>query len=171
MIRKIFINNKGFSVVEALITIFAFSVALIVIGGIFIQSVNLQRRASAIQEIQENAMLIFEAIAREIRVSEVFFQDDNSCTLATLNIRHPINGNISYTLNNGNVTKITSNTIEFLNSDKVEFTKLVFCINGSSLGDNNPSRITIISSIKSKSRYSPSPINLQTTVTSRNIVN
>lgn len=163
--------KNGFSVVEALITVFAFSILSVIIAGIFMRSIQLQRRANAVQRIQENALFVLESMAREIRVSNVFFQNNSACALTTLNIVHPINGNITYALENGWVKRTDDGVPSFLNTSDVEFLKMSFCVTGSSLADQKPSKITIITSIRNRVGPEKPVINLQTTITSRSIQN
>ena len=164
-------NNRGFSIIEALVTVFTFSILAIIIAAIFAQSLKLQRRADAVIKIQENAMFILESMAREIRVSDIFFQNNLDCTSSTVSLRHSINGNISYTFNGGVVKRIDNGIENILSSNDIEFQNLSFCITGSSLADNRPTRVTILALIKSRLPGQPTPIRLQTTVTSRSIQN
>lgn len=159
-------NKKGFSTVEVLATAFVFSIAMMAIGGIFARGIYLQRRATATQKIQENASFVLEYMAREIRLSNVRDQNSN-CSATTLNLIHPVNGYVTYTLNGSTVVRAEGGVSNAISTNDVQFTRLYFCIAGSALGDNTPTRITILATIVDNSAKPMVTINLQTTVGSR----
>ena len=163
-------DNKGFSVIEVLATALVFSMAVTSIVGILTRSLQLQRRATATQKIQENAMFVLEYMTREIRVSSIANQDSN-CTATVLNLNHPTSGSITYSLSNGSVTRTVGGVTGILSSNDIQFSGLVFCIKGSALGDNLPTRVTIIATISDRSTRPLASVALQTTIDSRNIAN
>lgn len=162
-------NQKGFTVIEALVATAIFSIIAVIIAGILIQSIRIQKRSSLALKIQENAMTILETMAREIRVSDITNQD-STCTASSLTMVHPVDGAINYTLDNGMVRKTTAGTANFISSSDIVFSRLIFCIRGSALGDNTQIRVTIVASITDKGGTS-NPVDIQTTVTSRVIAN
>lgn len=164
-----FKNNDGFTVIEALVATAIFSVIAIIIGGILIQSIRIQKRSSLALKIQENAMTILETMAREIRVSDITNQN-SECAISSLTMVHPIDGTINYTRDNGMIRKTTGGIANFISSSDIVFSSLLFCIKGSDLGDNTQIRVTIVASITDKDATS-NPIDIQTTVTSRVITN
>lgn len=167
---KRFRNNKGLSTIELLATVFVFSIIVVIVGGIVARSIHIQRRAAAAQKVQENALFILESMAKEIRVSEVRNQNSD-CTATSLNITHPINGEVSYMLSGGTVRRIQGSATNIVSSSDIEFTRLLFCIRGSGLSDNLPSRVTIVASLKNKTGNEVVSADLQTTITSRVITN
>ena len=162
-------SEKGFTLLEALVATLIFSIIAVIITGILSQSLKIQKRASLALRIQENAMTILEAMAREIRVSDITNQN-SSCTATSLTMVHPTEGTITYSLNNGALRRTVGSLVNDISSSDIEFSTLLFCIKGSSLGDNIQTRVTIISSLKNKSSTS-NQIDIQTTVTSRVITN
>jgi len=166
-------TNKGFTTIEALATIFVFSILALLVAGIFAQTVRLQRRAGAAERVQEDAIFVLESMAKRIRVSEIHDQDSPDCSRTTLDLDHPVSGNIRYYLSNGEVRKTEGGRTESLSSSKVEFTQLAFCVTGSIFGDNLPTRVTIVASLRYRSTETMYrlPIYLQTTITTRSIVN
>src|SRR3989344_1005191 len=157
--------NEGFSIIETLVTIFVFSILAILIASIFSRGIQLERRTFAVQKVQENALFVLESMARKIRVSEVGSNDDPTCSTTTLSIDHP-DGALAYFLSSGIVKEVFTDLHDLSSSD-VEFTRLAFCISGSSLGDNLPFKVTIIASVRSKNNLYQTPIDIQTTITSR----
>ena len=164
-------KNKegGFTVIEALVATLVFSLIAVIIAGILSQSLQIQKRSSLALRIQENAMTILEAMAREIRVSEVNNQN-SSCTASSLTMSHPVEGTVTYSLSGSTVRRATSSSTQTISSSDIEFVNLTFCIRGSALGDNLPTRITIITSVRNKTG-TLTPLDLQTTVTSRVVTN
>lgn len=171
MFKHLKLKNKGgFSTIEVLATALVFSIAAVAIAGITARSLQLQRRATATQKIQENAMFILEYMAREIRISSIRNQDSN-CAATVLNLTHPVNGNISYNIVNGTVIRRVNGLSENLSSNEIRFSRMFFCIRGSPLGDNQPTRITILTTISDRSPNTLASINLQTTIVTRVIAN
>lgn len=163
-------NKNGFSTVEVLATALVFSIAAIAIAGITAKSLQLQRRATATQKIQENATFVLEYMAREIRISSIRNQDSN-CAATVLNLTHPINGAVSYNVVGGTVIRTANGLSENLSSNDIQFSRMLFCIRGSPLGDDQPTRITILTTISDRSPNTLASINLQTTVVTRVIAN
>src|SRR3989344_9155394 len=147
-------NQKGFSIVEALTSIFVFSIVALIVSGLLVQALNVERRAFSTQAIQENVLAVLELMAKEIRVSNISDQNNNCTTdpaLNTLNIIHPIEGALTYRLTSGVVERVTGGIIHTLSSDDVVFNSLRFCILGSTTPyDNESARVTILLSISNK---------------------
>lgn len=167
-------NQKGFSIVEAVTSIFVFSVVALIISGLLVQAMDVERRAFSAQAIQENVLAVLELMAKEIRVSNVSDQNNNCTTdpiLNTLNITHPTKGLITYRLNSGIVERVTDGIPYTLSSDDVIFDNLRFCISGSTTpSDNKSARVTVLLSISNKKGREILTTNIHTTVTSRDII-
>ena len=72
-------TQHGFSLIELLVAAAVFTFVVTSVTGLFATALNLQRRATGIQKIEENAQFALESIAREVRVSTVT-SGDTSCT-------------------------------------------------------------------------------------------
>ena len=168
-------RQQGFTIVEVLVSAFVFSIIAIVVSGLFIQILALERRACASQKIQENGLFIMELMSREIRVSQIQNQDSPNCTATSLTIIHPVNGTITYTLNAGvlqrtavdPVTGVTTTTD--LSSSTVAFSRLNFCIMGSGATDHIQARVAILASIQNKTGKDILSTSFETTVSSRDV--
>lgn len=172
--KSIFLKNqKGFSIVEAVTSIFVFSMVALIVSGLLVQAMDVERRAFSAQAIQENVLAVLELMAKEIRVSNVSDQNNNCTTdpmLNTLNITHPTNGLVTYRLNSGIIERVTGGITHTLSSDDVIFDDLRFCISGSTAPfDDKPARITILLSISNKKGREILTTKVHTTVTSRDI--
>ena len=167
-------NQVGFSIVEMLTTVFVFSIIALVATAILVQAMQIERKAFAAQIIQENALAVFELMAKEIRVS-IIANQNNDCFTQTpstsLTIDHSINGITTYQLSTGGaVEKVAGGTKYVLSSEDVLFNSLGFCVLGSTLpSDNQSSRVTVVASISNRSGSESLTVKFQTTVTSRDI--
>ena len=143
--------QAGFSLIEVLAALLAFSIILITVGSIFVRMVAFQRRGFAAQKIQENSLYVLELMAREIRVSTIGPNQDNDCSSTpgtTLSMNHPVNGSVTYSLSpEGMVSRTVGGVEAYISSRDVKFTSLGFCINGSSR-DQKQARIAIIATVE-----------------------
>ena len=162
-------NQNGFTMVEILVSIMVFSLIMITIGAIYVEAIAWERRVVATEKLQENSIFAIETMAREIRVSSVSGPDSPGCTATTLTFTHPVYGDITYSLNTeGSLLRQTSTSVT-VSSFNVRFTRMRFCIVGSGPFDNLSSKVTIMLSLENRVGTRVSPVNVQTTVTSRNI--
>lgn len=159
----------GFTLIETLITLMVVSIMMTLIGSIFGQSLALERRVVWAQKVQENSTFLLEAMAREIRVSAIANQDSIDCFATSLNMVHPVIGNISYSLQGGNIQKQVGSATTNINSYDVQITRLKFCITGSGTNDNQSPKVTIIMSMKNLNGTPAVSVDVETTVISRDI--
>jgi len=172
-IRKVIHGERGFGIVELLVSMFVFSIIVTSVGVIFTQILALQRRGAGAQKVQENTLYALELMAREIRVSSITNQDNGNCNAPTLAITHPVNGIVNYSLSGGQIRRTAGGIETFITSKEVNYTRLNFCIFGSTVvggnGDNQQARVTIIT--QTSGRYTAPrdtvTFDLQTTVVSR----
>lgn len=164
------INEKGFTIVEVLVTSLIFSIIAISITTIFIQIINLERRAFSVQKIQDNALLVLEEMSRDLRVSRISNQDSPGCTATTISLNHPLKGTVIYQTSGGIVQRsINGGSFIDISSSNVNFTRMNFCILGSLTTDNQSPRVTIVNSIQNRTGKEILQIDIQTTVTSRDV--
>ncbi|MEK7506711.1 MAG: prepilin-type N-terminal cleavage/methylation domain-containing protein [Patescibacteria group bacterium] len=167
-------EERGFTLVETLVTLFIFSIIVLLFGGIFSGSLSSQRRASNIQQVQENADYILEALTKEIRVSTVNTADTPDCAAspaAALNITHPVNGSVVYALAGNNLQRTVNGIQTIVNSNTIQFTRLFFCVAGQAADDKLQPRVTIVTGLKSAGAGAESAMDIQTTVSTRRLSN
>ncbi len=162
-------SQKGFTLVEVIISAFVFSIIAIVVSGLFVQILALERRAFASQKIQENGLFIMELMSREIRVSQIQNQDSLNCTATSLSIIHPVNGPVVYSLNNGVLQRTAEGVVTDLSSSTVAFSRLNFCVMGSGPADAQQARVAILASIQNKTGREILTTSFETTVSSRDV--
>ncbi len=161
-------KEAGFTIVEVLVTSLVFSIISMAISSIFVQTLSLQRRASAAQKIQDNALFVLESMSREIRVSVVADQESANCSLNTLSITHPDKGVIVYRLNNGVIEKSQGGgAYVAISGTDVRFARFNFCVIGSLQNDNRTPRVAILTTVENTTGREIMEVNLQTTVSSR----
>lgn len=165
-------NENGFTLVEVLVTSFIFSIIALSVNTIFVQIINLQRRGFAIQKIQDNSFLVLEEMSRDIRVSRISDQESSDCTATSISLMHPTKGSVTYLVSGGIVIRTAGGGTfyESISSSNVNFTKMNFCILGSLTNDNQSPRVSIITSVQNRTGKDILQINIQTTTTSRNVV-
>lgn len=160
--------QKGFTIVEVLVSAFVFSIIAVVVSGLFVQILATQRRAFASQKIQENGLFIMELMSREIRVSQIQ-SSDSDCNATALTIIHPVNGTVTYSLSSGILQRIAGGVTTDLSSSTVAFSRLNFCIMGANPSDAQQARVAIIASIQNKTGKEILTTNLETMVSSRDV--
>jgi prepilin-type N-terminal cleavage/methylation domain-containing protein len=171
--KNILSDNRGFTIVEVIASVFIFSVIVSFVGAIFVQSLRIERRSFSVQKIQENSLRSFEIMAREVRVSSVV-EGDHTCSegISTITFDRPGVGTIIYSLSDGQIYRQeASGEPEPITSSDVTYNSLVFCILGSTATDYMPTRITILAQVENTAGTEKNVINIQTTVTSRDISN
>ena len=167
-------RQSGFSLIELLIAAAIFAFVVTGVTGLFLQALDLQRRASGIQKIQENALYVLESISREVRVSTIPGAANCAPDPATganeLVIQHPVNGTVTYQYTRaGNVGVITRNGDPITSSD-VDVTAFAFYVYGG-CADKEQTRVTIPMTIQSTVGNTANrvSVSLQTTVVSRDL--
>ena len=162
-------GQSGFTLIEVMVTSFVFSIIVLTVSGLFLQIIGNERRAFAAQKIQDNGLFILELMSREIRVSSVTNQDSVDCSLTTLNVVHPINAAVTYSLNNGVLQRTAGGVITDLSTSDIIFSRLNFCVMGSSPTDNEQVRVAILASIQNRLGINKLTFNLETAVSSRDV--
>jgi prepilin-type N-terminal cleavage/methylation domain-containing protein len=168
-------TQQGFTLIELLIAAAVFTYVVSSISGLFVTAVNVQRRATGIQRIEENAQFALESIAREVRVSTVT-SGDTVCSpvvdpvaTAELVIDHPINGIVTYRYDRSSGSGMLYRNDQPITSDNVDITSFAFCVSGSGR-DGHQTRVTIPATLQASAGPSTRvSVSLQTTVTSRDL--
>lgn len=167
--------KKGFTLVEVLVAMLIFSVIMIVMVSVFVHSLSLQRRAFNLQQAEENASFVLEAIGKELRVAQITSPVTNSnCPASpetTLTVTHPDNGTIKYYKQGTDVIREVGGIRGIMNSNTVEFIRLGFCVSGSATGDSRQPRVTLLATIQSKNSDNRATVDMQITLSPRVLSN
>ena len=165
-------KEVGFTVVEVLVTSLIFSIIAMAVSAIFVETLSLQRRLSASQKIQDNAIFVLESMSRDIRVSAISNQESPGCTANTLTVIHPVKGDVVFRMTNGVIEKSQAGgPFVAISGSDVKFSRFNFCITGSLQNDNKTPRATILTTVENVSGREVLEVNLQTTVSSRDEIN
>ncbi len=170
-------TQKGFTLIETLVTMTLFMTALIIMGSAFVGVVTIQRKAFNVQQVEENGSFIVETMAKEMRVSQINAPNGFNCptvsgTINQLCITHPINGQVKYYFNSagdGNLHRVANGVDTILNSNKIRCIGFTFTVSGSALADGLQPRVTMTATIQSINTLQQATINIQTTVSQRSL--
>ncbi len=169
-------KQSGFSLVELLVAATIFTFVVTAVSGLFLQALDIQRRAAGIQKIQENALYVLESITREVRVSVVTSGDADCLSpvslTTTLTIDHPVNGPVIYeysqlVTSGGTIGMIKRNGEQITSAD-VDVTAFAFCVSGSG-ADGLQTRVTIPMTLQTVGGKTINAVSLQTTIVSRDV--
>ena len=172
------LNSKnGFTIVELLIAMTLFTVPIGITSGVFIQSLRTQRNLTALIAANSNASLTIEQIAREARTGKDFCVDANSPCRTDAGVYKEIiftntkNEKVKYELIAPSIMRsINGQTPIPMTADNVNVQTLSFYMSGNQPGDGKNARITMVLKIGAVGiPFSESVINLQTTVTTRDL--
>jgi prepilin-type N-terminal cleavage/methylation domain-containing protein len=171
--------RKGFTLVELIVAMSVFLVAITIAVGAFVRAIRTQRAVNHLLSVNSNMSLVVERMAREIRTGYEFNLNDipgGGCTdnqveeLAFTNSR----ANSVFYRQEGdavsrmecNGTDCTGKNLEALTASNVRVDRLCF-VNTGDL-DNDPWRITLFLTVGSTEPSLASQVfNLQTTVAAR----
>ena len=167
-------RESGFSLVELLVAATVFTFVVTGVSGLFVTALDIQRRATGVQKIEENAQFALESIAREVRVSTITSGDTDCANqgpgTSTLTIQHPTNGTVIYAYDRTSTTGAILRNGQPITSGDVDITAFAFCVSGSG-PDGAQSRVTIPLTIQSLAGRPSLRVNvsLQTSVVSRDL--
>jgi len=159
------IKNRGFTLIELLVAMAAFSLIIVSMAGIATSVIKSQRKAFALQKVQESTRYILESISKEIRMSQI--NSLSSDDINTLSIVNSKNENVEYLFNSNRMTrKVDANDWEYISPSNIDLTGSFYIRKNSS---PNRSFVTIV--IKAESQGSRAEENaeiyLQNSVSSR----
>ncbi|MEK7630245.1 MAG: hypothetical protein AAB432_02610 [Patescibacteria group bacterium] len=178
-------QRAGVTMIEMLVAISVFIIVLVLIIGVFIQGLRIERYVTALTEVQSNASLALEQIAREIRGGYNFdppvnnggiCQGDLGDTLSFKRIKANTETSVSISWNEAANSIERSETknneppiITLLNASNISVNRLCFRLNPPA--DNprtNPWRVTLFMTFGSTDKaIAEKVINIQTTVSAR----
>ena len=164
-------SRAGFTLIELLVAIAVFSAMVTIVSAIFISAVGSQRKNVCQQDVLDNARFVLESMGRSIRQSSITVPAASGSG-SHLEITHPSKGQVTYDLTNNQIVEtIAPGTPIALSSSNVYISRLNFEVSGNGSTDNTQPRVTISISLRNTGNQADeqSYINLQTTVTPRNL--
>ena len=167
--KNLFVNKKGYTIIELLVAMFIFTIVIIVVFSLFTMAIRGQRRIIAQQNIQENARFLIAFIAKEIRMSVISSSQANG-TSASLTLTRSDGGSVVYTFISNKLKRTSSISDDFISSDDVLVTGN-FYVEGMVLNDDLQPKVTIVLGIQGVGAKveEKAKINVQTTLSPRNL--
>lgn len=152
---KFYASPPGFTVIEAVVAVAVFALALTGIAGSFLAVMRLDAKGRSIRQVEENVRFISEFLTREIRNGIVNYGSGGyGGTISgggKTSVLHLVNregDGESVTLVNNNVQLTKSGTTTNLSGSDVKVTRLDFYIRPTRVGDQ--SLVTFVYEITSK---------------------
>lgn len=166
-------NQKGYTIVELVVAMTIFILAVTMISGLFVRSIKTQRQANHLTVLNSDSSLILERMNREIREGYNFSEPNQTgrCE-GDLEFSRVVNGSekeVTYRFNEGNIERREGSNAPYhvLNSSESDIRYTCFLLTQSD--SEEPWRITVsmkVGSIDPNINYSA---NIQTTVTARSL--
>ncbi len=165
-------NERGFTLIELMVAVGVFAVAITASSGLFITSLRGQQRTYVVQNLADNARYAMEAMAKEMRMGSGF--SGTTCVGGSCSF-------VSHMMHrDGKYVKFSYDAVEKkikfddgiselpITSANIEVTSLDFELRGGSPATTQE-RIVIVmqARVASNSPYTSADITLQTTVSPR----
>ncbi|OGD31082.1 hypothetical protein A3A25_03560 [Candidatus Azambacteria bacterium RIFCSPLOWO2_01_FULL_46_26] len=165
-------NQKGFTLIELLVSVSLFAIFVTIATGLFLSSIQGQRKVFSFQAVQDNSRYVTEFMAREMRMGKNFLVSGGN----TLTFTNQKNETVIYCLVSNNIKRAVgavcdANSSNLTSSEVVVVDKLEFLLSGGDVGDLKQPRITIVMKLHSSGTVSAveTSLNLQTTVSARKL--
>jgi prepilin-type N-terminal cleavage/methylation domain-containing protein len=172
---------KGFTLIEVLVVMAIFSIAIGSITGIFISGLSSQRRILAEQDILNQLSYVIEYMGRAIRMAkkdDIRIGDTEKHCLSGEKVNYEVNPEKtkitfrnyqnqcqSFYLDSNQIFEDKDGTILALTSPKIKVNTLKFEVSGESQTDNLQPRVTIFMEVERGGRK----LQLQTTISQRDL--
>lgn len=188
-------ENKGFTLVETMVSLVLFATVIAIAIGGFVNALRAQRQVTLLLATQSNVSLSLEQMARDIRTGYLFCHDgahvggvatcniapetcvsdgapDPTFTCTDLNYFSATGDNVEYHLRNGSLEKGIGGTFQSVTGNNVNVKYLTFIIQGNTEGDQWNPRITVTVGVAPSSTdqgLTNSVLNLETSISARPI--
>lgn len=153
--------------IELIVSISIFSIAIISVLSILSISITAQRKVLALQDVEDNARFILEFMAKEVRMGII-----NGAGTDYLNITRSDGDVVQYSFSEGNMIRanISDNESGAINSDNINITGS-FYTSGIGVVDNLEPKVTIALSIQGQGSKAEEQarIDIQTTLSQRTL--
>ncbi len=165
-------NNKGFTLVEILISASLFAMVVAIATNIFLFTGRLQRLMANSINVSDNISLTLEIISRDARMAQLrpgqpMFSSSPQSSIAFMDYRGQ---NVIYRLNNGRIEKSENGGVFLpLTPSNVNVENLRFIIDGNELNDGRQPLVKIFMKISWSVGVDTVENYLQTVITPRNL--
>lgn len=149
----------GFTILEMIVSMGVFAIAVLIAVGSLLALTNAQKKALVFQSTQDNLRFALETMARDIRTGDNYSGGGSSIAFTS------VSGPVTYRAKNGRIEKSNDGTnFQPLTSADVNIENLTFYV----ISNPHP-RVTIVLKGVSGSGSTRSELNLQTTISQRKI--
>lgn len=174
-------NNAetGFTMVELLVSMAVFIVAISIVTGLFVESIRSQRQISEILATNSDAGVVLELMAREIRAGYDFSVSGGGCgpggagvdggrQLSFVKVEQNATTTVTYGIDSQNVERSEEGSVAMpLNSSGVNVSRLCFLETQNDGSNGYPWRVTILMGVEPDDPDVDYQSNYQTTVSAR----
>lgn len=178
-------NNKGFGLIEILVSIAIFSVVMVTAAGALLATIDANHKAQAIQSAVNNLGFALESMSRVIRVGKIYHCGDKPTlaeNLANNTFPNDCSGGKDffafkrtsddltvsyYLLNNQIFRKENAGTAVAITAPEVVVQNLKFYVQGAAVTDKQPLVTIVIQGYVGEVAKIRTPFNLQTTLSQR----
>lgn len=156
-------KSAGFTLIELVVAMFAFGLIVVSIGGVAQSVIKAQRKAFAIQSVQESSRYIMESMSKEIRMSVV--NSASADEIDTLNITNSRGETFDYQFDGVNNRLLRNG--EFISPSDVDLTGKFYIRKYGAPA--NRVLVTVIMKVKSENLHieEQSEVYLQSSISAR----
>ena len=162
-------KEKGFTLVELLVSAAIFSILILSATGIFVKIMNVQKKAFAIQEVQDNISYTMEMISKEIRMMSEIDESTKGQEVSTLVFKNTKEEDIVYSLIDGQLMRKEGiEDSQAITSSNVTVSDLTFYVNNWD-ATSGPQPIVTVNMVMeiSDGNFGKAQARLQTTLNGR----
>src|SRR3989344_5283610 len=190
-------NNKGFTLLEMLISMAIFTIAVFIVMTTLFSITNVQKKVIAKQSAEDNLRFAFESMTKEIRTGKVYhcgtsgtitlprdclFPSGDSTNSFTF--KNSVGQTVTYQVYNNQLVKSSDGNLtdcvfgpcikcqKLTSLDLVIVNKVNFYVSGSAAGDGLQSLATIVleGQVLDPKNIGTAKLNLQTTISKRGLL-
>ncbi len=155
--------KKGFTLIEMIVAVGVFTVAITIILASFLNITDIQRKTAAIRTINDNLNFSLETMMREIRSGTSYSIGGGGTSLSIINNHKE---DVVYSLDSATnqiMRQVDVGPLVSLTAPEVKITKLFFVVNNSF----QPIVTIIVNGETGENERTKSVFNLQTTISQR----
>jgi type II secretory pathway pseudopilin PulG len=169
-------KQKGFTLIELIVSTALFIVVMIVAIGAVLSAVEADRKAQALNAVINNVTLTFESMIRDLRTGYNYSNDYCSDPTSCINFTDKDGNTVSYALQTDDtgsyIVKTSSNAAESgrITSSEVTLQAVSFIIQGNAAGGGDgPERVLLHIQGYAGNNQTRSNFNVETLITSRTL--
>ena len=147
MLSKKTSRVRGYTLIELMIAVGLFAVIMTLASGAYLVMINLNRQSQAVATGINNLSFALEAVTRDIRTSSGYKCNGvGECHLgaSSFTFTNKAGNTVTYSLSGTTLVKTVNSTQNALTDSSVTVSSLMFYAFGTTAGDTEQPRVTII---------------------------